>query len=36
MRDRMHAVQGRLVVQSEPDRGSTITASAPILHQEQN
>ncbi len=35
MRDRMAAIQGRLVVQSTPDGGATITASAPALRQEQ-
>lgn len=35
MRDRMAAIQGDLVVQAAPDGGAIVTASAPILHQEQ-
>ncbi len=42
MRDRMAAIQGRLVVQAAPDRGTIITASAPgdtaeqTFHKEQS
>jgi NarL family two-component system sensor histidine kinase LiaS len=35
MRDRMAAIQGDLVVQAAPDGGAIVTASAPILCQEQ-
>jgi NarL family two-component system sensor histidine kinase LiaS len=35
MRDRVEAIQGTLAVQSTPDGGTTLTASAPIFHQEQ-
>jgi two-component system, NarL family, sensor histidine kinase LiaS len=35
MRDRMAAIQGRLVVQAGPGGGTTLTASAPTLRQEQ-
>jgi len=35
MRDRMAAIQGSLIVQAEPDRGASLTASAPTPRQEQ-
>jgi signal transduction histidine kinase len=35
MHDRMAAIQGILVVQAAPDGGTTVTARAPIPHQER-
>ncbi len=35
MRERMARLPGSFIVQSAPDGGTTITAEAPILHQEQ-
>jgi signal transduction histidine kinase len=34
MRERMAAIRGSLVVRAAPDRGTTITASAPIFRHE--
>jgi NarL family two-component system sensor histidine kinase LiaS len=34
MRDRMAAIQGRLVIQAKPDGGAILTTSAPIPRQE--